>query len=85
MLAGDVPAVCALLTRATTADVNTTVSSTDRRTVLHLACSSGRVVVVQLLLWVSEVSELALDGWAAGSGNSVDELVQMNWGVTSLV
>ncbi|GMT21068.1 hypothetical protein PFISCL1PPCAC_12365, partial [Pristionchus fissidentatus] len=75
VLAADVPEVCGLLARATSADVNTTVSMTDRRTVLHLACSSGRVVVVQLLLWnnaevraLDEAGRSAL--WHARNGDA---------------
>ncbi|GMR44562.1 hypothetical protein PMAYCL1PPCAC_14757, partial [Pristionchus mayeri] len=77
VLSGDVPSVCSLLTRATPSDVNTTVSSTDRRTVLHLACSSGRVVVVQLLLW-NNADVRALDGegrsalWHARNGDAAE-------------
>ncbi|VDL83114.1 unnamed protein product, partial [Nippostrongylus brasiliensis] len=52
VIARDVAEVSLLLARASTEDVNTTVSGTrDRRSPLHLACSIGSLAILQLLLW----------------------------------
>ncbi|GMS90895.1 hypothetical protein PENTCL1PPCAC_13070 [Pristionchus entomophagus] len=78
VLSGSVPSVCSLLSRASSpSDVNATVSATDRRSVLHLACSTGRVEVVQLLLW-NGASVRALDHegrsalWHARNGDAAE-------------
>uniref|UniRef100_T1IUZ3 Gtpase-activating protein centaurin gamma n=1 Tax=Strigamia maritima TaxID=126957 RepID=T1IUZ3_STRMM len=43
--------VALLLSRSTSEQVNTTVSSRDLRTPLHLACAMGNLAITQLLIW----------------------------------
>lgn len=52
---GDIRAVVQCLVHATAEDVNTTVSQTDLRTPLQVACSMGSLAISQLLILVSRI------------------------------
>lgn len=45
-------ALILLLAHATSEHINTTVSTRDLRSPLHLACACGNLAVAQLLIWV---------------------------------
>lgn len=47
----DVYSVVLILSYSKPEDVNTPISNTDKRTCLHLAASSGNIVIMQLLIW----------------------------------
>lgn len=48
----DMKAIIILLANATAEHINSTVSSRDLRTPLHLACAIGNLAISQLLIWV---------------------------------
>ncbi len=45
-------ALILLLAHATSEHINTTVSTRDLRSPLHLACACGNLAIAQLLIWV---------------------------------
>lgn len=47
-------ALILLLAHATSEHINTTVSTRDLRSPLHLACACGNLAIAQLLIWVSK-------------------------------
>lgn len=49
----DMKTIIVLLAHSDPETVNSTVSSRDLRTPLHLACAMGNLAVAQLLIWVS--------------------------------
>lgn len=46
-------ALILLLAHANSEHINTTVSTRDLRSPLHLACAYGNLAIAQLLIWVS--------------------------------
>lgn len=44
------------LARCAYEDINISVSNDDLRTPLHLACATGNLAMVQLLIWVSQLN-----------------------------
>lgn len=53
-------ALILLLAHATSEHINTTVSTRDLRSPLHLACACGNLAVAQLLIWVCNLRFNAL-------------------------
>lgn len=49
-------ALILLLAHATSEHINTTVSTRDLRSPLHLACACGNLAIAQLLIWVSNIT-----------------------------